>query len=545
MNPAVQRSPLPAVSLENSVIRGKSNRLLQVIVIWVNLDKLNLSVIIEMRMYIEKCTFGEVMRIDIKGIFEKSEDRKLTVKEICEGNIQSDSSEDNVADSVAKSDLTSGIDVDTATAADIQLVSEQTSNPDSETDTEQISEQDVDPNPDSDQDIDTESNLDTASNLNTESNIDAEIEDNPKTESALNSTEAPSSEPTLDPTPETAPDLTPEPNSDLTPETAPTEEAPAKLAAEIRKYMDLIVIAAVFILLAGTVFYYTNMIPREVYASIDGESEIITSKAWTVEEFLETEGIAYCSEDYISMPVTGFIHDGIEITIQHATNYKITADGQTKAYKTLEKTAAKALREEGIILGENDIVEPGLDALIEEGITIVVKRVKIEEKTIEEKVPFKTETRKDSSMNKGDKEVVQKGKDGKAEVTYRITYIDGKEASRKKLKSKTIVPAEKEIVKEGTRATIDGFAYTRTMTVKAYSYTGGGRTAMGTKARVGEIAVDPGVIPLGTSVYIEGVGVRRAEDTGGNIKGKTIDIYMNSRSECLNWGCRYVTIYLP
>ena len=80
--------------------------------------------------------------------------------------------------------------------------------------------------------------------------------------------------------------------------------------------------------------------------------------------------------------------------------------------------------------------------------------------------------------------------------------------------------------------------------VKAYAYTGGGRTAMGTKARVGEIAVDPSVIPLGTNVYIEGVGARRAEDTGGNIKGNTIDIYMNSQSQCIKWGARYVTIYI-
>ena len=47
--------------------------------------------------------------------------------------------------------------------------------------------------------------------------------------------------------------------------------------------------------------------------------------------------------------------------------------------------------------------------------------------------------------------------------------------------------------------------------MKAYSYTGGGRTAMGTKARVGEIAVDPRVIPLGSRVYIEASvpGLRR------------------------------------
>ena len=67
---------------------------------------------------------------------------------------------------------------------------------------------------------------------------------------------------------------------------------------------------------------------------------------------------------------------------------------------------------------------------------------------------------------------------------------------------------------------------------------------MRTRARVGEIVVDPSVIPLGTEVYIEGVGARRAEDTGGNIKGNTIDIYMDTQGQCINWGVRYVTIYI-
>ena len=45
-------------------------------------------------------------------------------------------------------------------------------------------------------------------------------------------------------------------------------------------------------------------------------------------------------------------------------------------------------------------------------------------------------------------------------------------------------------------------------------------------------------------MYIEGVGARRAEDTGGNIVGNTIDIYMGSNAECISWGARYVTIYI-
>ena len=81
------------------------------------------------------------------------------------------------------------------------------------------------------------------------------------------------------------------------------------------------------------------------------------------------------------------------------------------------------------------------------------------------------------------------------------------------------------------------------LTVKAYAYTGGGYTAMGTKAKYGTLAVDPNVIPYGTKVYIKELNkVFTAEDCGGGIKGNKVDIYMNSSSDCSNWGARTITL---
>jgi 3D (Asp-Asp-Asp) domain-containing protein len=70
-------------------------------------------------------------------------------------------------------------------------------------------------------------------------------------------------------------------------------------------------------------------------------------------------------------------------------------------------------------------------------------------------------------------------------------------------------------------------------------------TATGTQARVGIIAVDPRVIPLGSTVYIPAFGREfRAEDTGGMIKGHHIDIYMAHGDQAREWGRKTIEIYV-
>ena len=71
-----------------------------------------------------------------------------------------------------------------------------------------------------------------------------------------------------------------------------------------------------------------------------------------------------------------------------------------------------------------------------------------------------------------------------------------------------------------------------------------GKTASGMKPQVGVIAVDPKVIPLGTKLYVEGYGNCIAGDTGGAIKGRRVDLFMNTRKECYNWGRKSVKVYL-
>lgn len=70
----------------------------------------------------------------------------------------------------------------------------------------------------------------------------------------------------------------------------------------------------------------------------------------------------------------------------------------------------------------------------------------------------------------------------------------------------------------------------------------GRQTSTGNTATEGRtVAVDPDYIPYGTKIEIDGV-VYTAEDCGGKVKGKVIDIFMNDLSEAKEFGRQTKTV---
>jgi LysM repeat protein len=78
-----------------------------------------------------------------------------------------------------------------------------------------------------------------------------------------------------------------------------------------------------------------------------------------------------------------------------------------------------------------------------------------------------------------------------------------------------------------------------------------GITASGLPAIAGDgsetnphlVAVDPGFIPLGTRLYIEGYGYAVAADTGGAIRGRKLDLLLPTHQTALNFGRKQLTVY--
>ncbi|MGV2887162.1 3D domain-containing protein [Paenibacillus taichungensis] len=64
-----------------------------------------------------------------------------------------------------------------------------------------------------------------------------------------------------------------------------------------------------------------------------------------------------------------------------------------------------------------------------------------------------------------------------------------------------------------------------------------GKTASGAYTKEGvTVSADPKVFPMGTKIYIEGVGERIVQDTGGAIKGNKLDLFIEDLDEALEFG---------
>ena len=75
--------------------------------------------------------------------------------------------------------------------------------------------------------------------------------------------------------------------------------------------------------------------------------------------------------------------------------------------------------------------------------------------------------------------------------------------------------------------------------------TGSGKTATGTTVTAGRtVAIDPTIIPYGTEIYIEGYGWRVAEDCGGGVKNKQIDVAVNTHVDALSLGVKYKDVWI-
>jgi 3D (Asp-Asp-Asp) domain-containing protein len=103
-----------------------------------------------------------------------------------------------------------------------------------------------------------------------------------------------------------------------------------------------------------------------------------------------------------------------------------------------------------------------------------------------------------------------------------------------------------KIIKQVISSTLTAYTAGLESTGKTADHADYGITFSGSKAAEGRtIAVDPAVIPIGSQVFIDGIGIRTAEDTGSAVRGARIDVFMDDLGQALEFGVkRNVKVYV-
>lgn len=286
----------------------------------------------------------------------------------------------------------------------------------------------------------------------------------------------------------------------------------------------------------------------------------------------------------ISVMAVGANLNDVKIVLQNG--YELTTlTGKTKV--------ADVLKENNIILDENQKTIPDLEEEVKAGTVIKItdksyqeiqiakvseegvqttldellqSYAPITEKIVTEQqaIPFETITKNTAGTETGTtNKVLQQGKDGVKEITYKIKYQNNTEIEKTVLSEKVLQEPVNKIVQVNKVVTSRGMAASRTSATPnatANAGVGGqiykitaycpcakccgktnGMTAAGTRATAGRTVAASGKYAFGTKLNING-HIYTVEDRGGAIQGNKIDIFVNSHSEALAWGVRYLPV---
>lgn len=265
---------------------------------------------------------------------------------------------------------------------------------------------------------------------------------------------------------------------------------------------------------------------------------------------------------------------GYDVTLSAGQSVTVRRDGTIQTVESQQESVSALLRRLDITPSPLETVAvnlagPGVDITVAEEITYYDR--------VTETAHFETVRVANPNMLKGTEKVVQQGVDGVRTAIYEVVFSNGQELSRQFVEVLDSTAVD-QIVEYGTAADAsvniragissvsknsdgsgvltltDGstLKFTSTKTMRATAYTAGhdgvgSRTATGTTVRVGTVAVDKKVIPLGTKMYIvtnDGIvyGTAVAEDTG--IRGDKLDLYHETYQQCINFGRRTCTVYI-
>lgn len=139
--------------------------------------------------------------------------------------------------------------------------------------------------------------------------------------------------------------------------------------------------------------------------------------------------------------------------------------GGTSSPMTVTKdfTVDDVLRQAGVTLSDLDRVNPQRYNRVSQGMIITVVQIKEEMRPEQVTIPFGSTTTLSDSLPAGERQVLQAGVNGIAEVTWRIVYEDGVETARSEIKRHVVKTPQDEVIMVGSQGQLPAVTVSGTL----------------------------------------------------------------------------------
>ena len=282
---------------------------------------------------------------------------------------------------------------------------------------------------------------------------------------------------------------------------------------------------------------------KQVTVYDGSQKKTISTKSNTFKQVLSEMQVNLDAHDTFWTSTEG-VKDGAVVVVERALPVTIVSAGKTKSLFTTQQTIQGVLHEAGFDWKKMMSIEDGMTK-VRKDMQIHVVPYTAKKVTRKEALRIHYNRWYDSTLKPDEEIVVQEGIPGEREVELDEFVSNGKVVKTKVGHARVLKEGVPGVIKTGNPEGAIGTVLT--MHASAYHPSDGdgyGITATGTKAGHGTVAVDPSVIPLGSSVFIPNYGYAVAADTGGAINGNRIDLCMETFEECYNFGRQSVEVFV-
>ena len=228
----------------------------------------------------------------------------------------------------------------------------------------------------------------------------------------------------------------------------------------MRKRLKILITAIILIAIIAFNATVTSTVAmsepiKEIDLTINHKSMTMKTNARTVKEVLDSIGYQYKSTDRINHELDDRVLDQMAIVVNSEKKVSLSIEGKNIATKTNAGTVAELLKEEGIEIGENQIVIPSLDSRVYDEETIVVINQSKKTYIQEEEIEYKVEKEYSIDIPYGETEIIQKGENGTLEKVYEQVTKNGIIVSNEKVSERiTKLPVNEKIL-VGTREVVE------------------------------------------------------------------------------------------